>query len=492
VVILLIFVTAILSAREVDFAWEAFENARAYQIQVATEIEFNNVIFKKLSLKPNLTADLPYGQMYYRVRAIDKNKKPGVWSEPGLIVVKPYAPELQAPSSEQQYVLFKKEVEIPFRWQPQDQARYVLLIKKDNGEKVFEEEVRSPNFTWSTASAGNYSWQVRSIHNDIHFSDYSSPRKIRILQREMGAPLLIQPQNNANVPAYRKVKFTWEYFPPSDYSHFEIKGPASKSWSLQNKDFHKLESIPPGTYQWRVGSSESKDSPRVYSEWQNIHVSEEMISDKDHYIGMRLHYRDWGAKYKSNRAAADSGEWELEDTQFLREWYGNYQISKHSGLRLSFIDGEIDGAAPYSFSDMTLAFAFRFGTTDYRQSFILGIKQTSHLEYWQESGLAKNNIITGRSLLFGIQMLGRLNNTYRLHIDIQYASPSSQHGNGDLGGDQFLSQIGVSRKVFKKIWASYYVAYERNVLRFENDSQGKTSWKGESFYPLRLALEYRH
>ena len=127
-------------AREVDFAWEAFQNARAYQIQVASDIEFTDIILKKLTKKPKLSIELPYGQMYYRVRAINQKKKPGIWSEPGLVLVKPYSPETISPPTDSSYVLFKKALDIPFEWKEQkDHEKYVILIKKESGEKVIEQ-----------------------------------------------------------------------------------------------------------------------------------------------------------------------------------------------------------------------------------------------------------------------------------------------------------------------------------------------------------------
>jgi len=200
----------------------------------------------------------------------------------------------------------------------------------------------------------------------------------------------------------------------------------------------------------------------------------------------------WEASFSSSRLGADTGAFEFKDNFLVSEWYANYQISKHSGLELNLEKFDSDVISDLSFHNMQAALSFRFGTNDFRQSFVLGLRQSNFLEYWQESGLSKTNLLTGRSLILGLKMLGRLPNAMRLHIDLLYGSPNSVQGSGDLRGDQFFAQVGLAKKLYKKLWLSYYLAYESQNIKFENNQEGKTAWKSSSFTPLKIALEYRH
>jgi hypothetical protein len=67
----------------VSFRWKAVQGAKQYQIEVATDADFQSRVMKHDTSRMyyTVTKNLPEGRVFWRVRAINKNNEPSDWSE---------------------------------------------------------------------------------------------------------------------------------------------------------------------------------------------------------------------------------------------------------------------------------------------------------------------------------------------------------------------------------------------------------------------------
>ncbi len=67
----------------VNFRWKAVRGAKKYEIEIATDADFENTIMQHDTLRMYFTVkkNLPEGRVFWRVRAINKKNEPSDWSE---------------------------------------------------------------------------------------------------------------------------------------------------------------------------------------------------------------------------------------------------------------------------------------------------------------------------------------------------------------------------------------------------------------------------
>ncbi|MCB0347843.1 MAG: hypothetical protein KDD37_03365 [Bdellovibrionales bacterium] len=479
-------------SRTVDFSWEAFDDAKAYQIQISTDTDFKKILQKKVIKAPAFSADLNYGLYYYRVRAIDNSKRPGVWSETERIIVKPYAPEPQTPKAGAVIRRFEKDVATEFSWKSSSDIKdFQILISKDTGEVIIEKNLTSNKWVWKPENEGRYRWKVRAIQ-DGKSSDFSEERTLDVERRNLNAPLLIKPDIDGYFPAYRKITFEWETFPPSTLSHIEIEGPENYKRVNLSKLEHNIDGLPPGNYRWRILSSESKNSPKIASEWKTFVVNEEVLSNQDYYIGMNLSLIKNKTNYKTTRPSATSSNVDESDDLIQYNWYANWQMSKTSSLFFQLKKSEYDFSTQLDRNAIDIAYQMRIGVPNFQQVFFIGLRQSQYIEEWTEASTL-SNIVTGRGPILGIKMLGRLPTDHRLHIDFLFHKiESSQQKFGDIDGEVYEFKVGLSKKLWHKIWWKLETGFNKELVKFSTDTQGNTKWNSEEFEVISLGFEYRH
>ena len=163
-------------AREVELSWEPFESALGYHVFVSKTPDFKNVVLKKALRTPSINTTLEIGTYFYKVRAIDKSKQVGHWSEPMKFSVDPYPPELKTPKNDVEYSYFEIPPLIDLEWKPLDDApEYELLVSKTTGMKVLEKRFKETKFQAKTIGEGEYLWKVRTIYKGIFESPYCEP-----------------------------------------------------------------------------------------------------------------------------------------------------------------------------------------------------------------------------------------------------------------------------------------------------------------------------
>src|SRR4051794_24748275 len=80
------FAGAEVQAKSVAVKWKEIKGAHGYEIQVQKE---GAIISQKKTDETEWTGSLDVGVYSYQIRAIDRVKRPGVWSQPKALVVAP-------------------------------------------------------------------------------------------------------------------------------------------------------------------------------------------------------------------------------------------------------------------------------------------------------------------------------------------------------------------------------------------------------------------
>src|SRR5687768_11785241 len=96
--LLLAFATAAQSARVV-LRWKPVQGAKAYELEIAEDSGFAKVVVREQLTVPGYRwQTLPRQSYHWRVRSLDAEGRPGVWSSPETIVAATTAPEPRAPA----------------------------------------------------------------------------------------------------------------------------------------------------------------------------------------------------------------------------------------------------------------------------------------------------------------------------------------------------------------------------------------------------------
>ncbi len=162
--------------------WNAIEKSDSYQIQIAFDIYFNNIILDKITSDTSLSiGSLAYGTKYFwRVKANSSNFI-SFWSEVYQFTTALREPILLAPLN----LATISNFPIEFEWEKTSRnAFYQFQIAYDSlFEFIFKSQLlyEQNNYTLSTAPSETWLyWRVKAISGILE-SDWSEVRKLRTL-----------------------------------------------------------------------------------------------------------------------------------------------------------------------------------------------------------------------------------------------------------------------------------------------------------------------
>lgn len=259
--------------------WEEYENATNYTLQVAEDIEFNDV----LQNSENLTntsleiSSLTPGDYFWRIKAVT-NKTESDWSAVWKFTILevlpiPTKPVLISPvnnSTEQEFS------SIQFDWEIVDAAEtYFLEIYDDESftESFYSEEAieTSEKIVNDFKPEKDYWWRVtaRNEKGDSENSDvWKFTTKADINPGEF---TLISPPNNSKGIEFAEVELVWSSLTENatynmDFSEFE-SGDIVETVMATKDTTHVLENLQPNKkYCWEVEASDTQAQNYVTSE----------------------------------------------------------------------------------------------------------------------------------------------------------------------------------------------------------------------------------
>jgi hypothetical protein len=249
--------------------------ARSYQVHVATDPGFQNIIDTAEVDQATYTVPwgtYPEGPLYWRVRALDANGNLLPWSDTGKLIKKSPVPVPTSPNDGATSV----PGDTPLYWTALGSAASYHVEVYKNGDttgspanRVIDRTTRQRVLTLDSPLAAldtDYVWRVQRIDASGRLGDWSS-RKPSVGEKWMHlrvakpAPPLGAPADGANDVAPSDAVFTWGQAPGAMTYQWErlghggttvldaVRTPAL-AWAPPS-------SIPGGTWDWRVTAYDS-------------------------------------------------------------------------------------------------------------------------------------------------------------------------------------------------------------------------------------------
>lgn len=497
-ILILLFYVSVAESREVTFSWEPFENVLGYQIEVSPQMNFETTSIKKIMKTPTLTTELPMGTYYYRVRAIDMQKKAGYWSEPMKVIVSPYPPELTLPKNISEYSYFEIPPKIEFSWKPTEgEPIYELYIYKTTGKKMFEQKTSKPSMIVNSLHEGEYMWKVRTIYKNIYQSDYGEPRRFTIEKKPISEPILLDPIQNKQLAAYHNIKFSWSKDRAAHYTDIKIekieKG-KSKVVHVENNIFdsndYQYTIEDDGHYIWTVTTKEDEKTQGLTSEPGKFLLQKDMISSDNYSMEFGLGLFSQISEFQNDRAGAGT-RGSLSKTYSIFNLSGSYFLSESTGFRLNLAQGAYSDNLPLY--DWQFSLSLRMGTSGFKQEFLLGYRQKDVYEFLTSPSPTTNSF-TSNGPTIGTIIHVSVAPDWRIRIGGAYFKPISFRE--DLGNviiDHYDSFLGVGWNPFYKFWVNYQLSYNKTIFTFSpNNSTGSSFTSRTEFSPFFITFSLEH
>jgi hypothetical protein len=244
--LVLVFILMISSAsmasefrRSVSLEWEPIEGAATYDVEFAPTPKGKPITV--LARKSFWNGKLPVGNYNMRVRAKDRRKVPGDWSETQAMTVGLENAKLIYPSSN--YKLASKEAEtetVVFKWQPVPGAEdYKIEVTSRDGKTKIVEETSKQEIKVKLPVAQEYTWKVLAQRDEVH-SDAATVDEFFIQGKKLDKPEIVPPANRF----VRTIEWKHPDFAENfDYSIQKLN-PLTKKWeNVGNKSEFKDTSV---------------------------------------------------------------------------------------------------------------------------------------------------------------------------------------------------------------------------------------------------------
>jgi hypothetical protein len=462
-------------AREATFSWEPFENVYAYEIRISKEAEFTETLLRKGVKKPSFTVDLPIGKYFYKVRALDQNKRPGQWSDAVAFTIPPYPPELKGPKNGTTYSYFEVPPVFTLDWKAVDgDPEYEVLITKTTGQKAFEKRTLEPKMKVDELTEGEYAWKVRSIYQEVYESSYSEPRYFNVEREEFKPPTLVDPIGNKAIPAYRAVDFTWKRDPSVNMSDIliQIREPnTGQTWGEKNIDLRESYQIPymePGEYVWSATNKETAETHGLTSDQEKFEVRNDFVTAGNTSVSIGIAPSNYLVRTSGTEYARSS----------LAYYFGlKYYPWEVIGLQLDFQTNPLDRAPyqiPYQRSSANLL--LRGGIPGFAQDWFIGFRQqdlmladpADNRYYFSTAGIQT-----------GLSIYGTISRGLKFLMAGLYYKPVFATSNmGEIIADHYEAEIGFSKNIFDQFWLAYKFRTEKTVT---NLTDGAVRLNSEAF-----------
>ncbi len=258
-------------AKKAFLEWKPIKGAVWYEIKVEKK---GKLITQKKQQETSWSNNLNYGIFVYQIRAIDRLNRPGGWTEPQALVIKPTPPELLKPNNKDTIKLYNSKANVLLSWKEvAGTTKYKVEIKQA-GKPVQELTTEGTSVDVALPPGGNYSWTVTavveagqrapaSLTNKVWQSDPSETLEFQVGVGKLEAPKLVFPTETHSPPRNKKLNLQWKAVDGAESYQVRIIRKQGRS-PAQSKSFDKtfisqdnsLEVQVPGEgyYTWEVAA----------------------------------------------------------------------------------------------------------------------------------------------------------------------------------------------------------------------------------------------
>jgi hypothetical protein len=383
-------------AKDVFIEWKPIQGALQYELEIQRA---GKVVGHETLTENKWSGELPSGAYAYRLRAHDKLKRAGTWSEMKALAVMPESPKPLSPREGDTVYQFKKNGPFKLKWKAVDvRAQYKVEVKR--GEQVlFSKVVDGSSVSVPDLPAGEYSWQVSAFvaadgRGPANLAGRSWQSEIRTVDRfelevmNLAAPKLISPLGTIAPPRSGVLRFKWKEVDGADRYELRIyrtpsRGVASdsiKAHVFKSEDAEIALNVPKdGQYTWEVRAIASEiPGPKSTSDFK-VDPNAMFHSDLG-YVALSTMLAPYNYKIVS-RLTGVQGTFSAKLTTFrlsgeywIKEQWGIAGGLEHSdmtvlGQNISRMGAEVTGRYRVNLSDTRFGYVlmpkFGFETREY-------------------------------------------------------------------------------------------------------------------------------
>lgn len=249
--------------------WKPVENAKRYQLQIARDDTFKDVVVDTMVDTAGFRWDeLPNVVYHWRVRSFDADERPSQWSPPRAISAAAGAPAAKSPGENASLECRFEGVDLAVEAQ-QVFKEYVLQL---SDEATFGGNVQQQSNTTGrfkvVLAPGVWHWRVHAI--DVAGRQTEST-PARMLTVALAAP---KPRNTPDaVLGPKEVTLAWEDVPCA--SRYQVEAalendlPVALSAGGTSTGFKPVRAA---EYKWRVAALDARGAPGAFSAWTTFRV----------------------------------------------------------------------------------------------------------------------------------------------------------------------------------------------------------------------------
>ena len=249
--------------------WADVADGEAYEFQVSSLDTFKTLIQGGSTPSSEFTLiSLTDGRYYWRVRALNVDNEPGMWSGIRYYFVDNVAPSIPTP-----YIplanAISKGTPTYYWYGVNSGAYYQFQYSTPDGIILYTSpETKATNHKPPTQLIGSYSWQVRARDLAGNWSGWSGPRSIEILAPVTAGPVLNSPGNGLAM-MNRTPTLDWSEVPYGTVYEYQISSGSTFITLLQSgitaDSEITLANLIDGRYYWRVRAINAYDQPGKWS-----------------------------------------------------------------------------------------------------------------------------------------------------------------------------------------------------------------------------------
>lgn len=239
-----------------SFGWKGNAESTGYELVVASDPDFNSVVFNKTTEKTRFqehfgSDKIPAGSYYWKVIQSDSDgealqsaqKKFSIQEYVPAVCKLVYPPDLyEVERTKLSSLDFTGRYTHRSLITPDSKETYVLQISSaSNFEKlVYEKESDGIKFNGVDLNGGRYFWRIEISSTSDAEKIHSDTRQLFVLDN-LSAPKIKEPVENSVITLYedRSVHFGWEKVPEADYYNIKLYDPESEMLLAEYSDIEK-------------------------------------------------------------------------------------------------------------------------------------------------------------------------------------------------------------------------------------------------------------